>query len=378
MARDNFCIILPNRYYISSTTQTTKELISFNSDLFNQIDGTPARAEEIVGPNPADLYKLLLHRTSFIDQVNNINILLKRLGFEEIKLVGLQQTNIDNININKHGSGLRCVIPILAALTSDHIDVIIIDEPELSLEARIQKVLKDILIESGKTIVVATQSHLFLNRKKLESNFIVTNEGNTKIKQLGSENDLLDLTYNLLGNSLADLYFPSNFLIVEGVSDQIICEKIMDLLNIESRKVKVISAKGIDNIGPSYQAIKNTLIPLIVNTPPSPYSDKVTVLVDTYHDKKHLDELERNLKDRFFVLDQQSIEEYIPEIIYAKAGMDKEKKLLEITNNKSDFDKLNKIKKDISVAIVSVLEEVDLKYVPIIVKAIKTAEEKIK
>jgi hypothetical protein len=49
----------------------------------------------------------------------------------------------------------------------------------------------------------------------------------------------------LLGSSAEDLFFSNNFLIVEGATDQIIAEKIMELKGIGRTKIKVVSASGI-------------------------------------------------------------------------------------------------------------------------------------
>jgi hypothetical protein len=133
---------------------------------------------------------------------------------------------------------------------------------------------------NDKTIIVATQSHLFLNREYPNANIIAEiRDGYCILEQVSDRNKLFDTTYNLLGSSLSDLFFPNNFLIVEGSSDQVICEKCAELLEIPQEQVKVVSANGLDNVENSFQAIENTLKPLIMNT--SPYSKKVVVLIIT-------------------------------------------------------------------------------------------------
>src|SRR5206468_3689337 len=112
---------------------------------------------------------------------------------------------------------------IIAALTNDEVGVILIDEPELSLEPRVQKVLREVLVEASeqKIIVVATHSHLFVRRDLPESTQIVERtDDQTRVRTVAEESELYDLVFDLLGASTEDLFFPSNYLIVEGASDQ--------------------------------------------------------------------------------------------------------------------------------------------------------------
>ncbi len=389
VSNNDFCIINQDRQYILPTTQPPTTLMQFNNDLFEVCNNSPKSSEGIRGQNPHFLYTALLHRSNFTDQMKKVNELLIRLGFDPIVLKEAQIVKINDIDIHLQGSGIRCVLPILCALTSPDIKIVVIDEPELSLEARSQKVLKEILFEAvneGKTIVVATQSHLFLHKTEPEKNYEVTKNANKlSVKRLSEKEHILDLTYNLLGNSLEDLFFPSNFLIVEGVSDQIICEKVAKLLEVSAEKVKPISARGIDNISDAYKSIENTLVPLLVEY--SPYSKKVVVLTDkpeTEAHEKRLAEIKKHLRNRCFTLTKHSLEEYIQSGIYSKAGRDKSadlKQIEEINNEikyggKDGIRKLWSIKKEISTAIAECLTVADLSKIKIIKEAVELAAKK--
>jgi len=386
---NNFCLISHDRQYVAPTTQPPSTLTQYNSELFQVCRDNPKPSNGPQGPNTDSLYTLLLHNSDFMSQTQKINEYLIRLGFEPIILREAQRVKVGNIDIHLHGAGIRCVLPILAALTSPDIKVIIIDDPELSLEARSQKVLKELLLEAveddRKIIVSATQSHLFIHKTKPGKNYEVTNDGELNVKKLEKREQILDLTYNLLGNSLEDLFFPSNFLIVEGVSDQVICEKISSLLNTSTDKVKIISARGIDNVPDSYRAISNSLIPLITSN--SPYSKKVVAVVDKPEENssvKRVEEIKEQLKDRLFILDKPSIEGYIPTNIFEKAKRDRASDLKKIDEIKTEL-KYNRevgiknlwnIKKEISSDIANALELDDLKEIPIITDAVKLAIEK--
>ena len=315
-----------------------------------------------------------------------MNSYLLRLGFDEIVLNSTQNASIGDVQIVSHGTGVRSVLPIVAALTSPDIKFLLVDEPELALEARSQKILKELFYEAvgqGKQIVVASQSHIFLNKRQYENNNVVEiNEGVSSVRPVKSQQELLDITYNLLGNSLEDLFSPSNFLIVEGSSDQVVCEKVAQLLGVPSAKVKIISARGIDNIQDSFKAIRNTLVPLVAGE--SPYSKRVVVLADKppKQSASSFKTLKSQLKERVFLLRESSIEDHLPDALYLSAGTTKSdvlrqlselKKALKYGDKGEALKQLNDYKKRVSNSIASILSYDDLKLLPTIVGAIKLA-----
>lgn len=319
------CYLGPDRQYVKSQSPPPASLAQYNNDLLQQITNTPRGFDAARGPDHSMLYTVCLHRSNFMEQINEINGLLARMGFDGLVLREMQAVYLDGINIYMHGSGIRCVLPLLAALTSPEIKVVVVDEPEVALEARAQRVLKEILLESagrGKLIYAASQSHIFVDKETLGNNFLVFRPGrDSVIQELANRDQLMAVVFNLLGNSLEDLLFPNNLLVVEGSSDQVICEKVLGLLGARAGTVKVISARGIDNAANTYKAITNTLVPLVADK--SPYSQRVVVLVDLPNNKEtseKLKSLQEQLKERCLVLDKPSIEEYIPEEIYGEAG----------------------------------------------------------
>lgn len=387
--RDSFCLIPQDRQYIRPTTQPPTSLDQYNHDMFQTCQPAPRRSDTANIPNLAALYTLCLHRTNFPPQVNELNKFLLRMGFEPVTLRDAQTARVSEVEIASHGSGIRCVLPILAALTSPDIKYLLIDEPELSLEARAQRVLKELLLEAaqaGKTVLVATQSHIFLNKDNVSCNYVVINQGaRLVLEQVSEKEKLLDLTFNLLGNSLEDLFFPSNFLIVEGSSDQVICEKVASLLGIPTGRVKIISAQGIDNVSDAYKSIKNTLVPLLADH--SPYSKRVVVLLDrpSSDASRSVDEIQNALKERCIVLDKPSLEEYIPEDLFEMAGRNKafdlgnlKEKATEHKYAKKDetLDALRELKREISSALAAALRHEDLDKIPKIRDAVKLASDR--
>ena len=139
--RNSFCLIPQDRQYVRPTTQPPTSLDQYNHDMFQQCQSTPRRSDQMNLSHLASLYTLCLHRTNFLPQVNELNKFLLRMGFEPVTLRDAQTARVSEVEIVSHGSGIRCTLPILAALTSADIKYLLIDEPELSLEARAQKVL---------------------------------------------------------------------------------------------------------------------------------------------------------------------------------------------------------------------------------------------
>src|SRR5262249_38269831 len=130
------------------------------------------------GPLRSELSRLLMHGNLFT-QIAAINDLLVRFDLPRFLIRGAQEVMFEEIAVFYQGTGLRALFPILAALTNPDLRVILIDEPELSLEPRLQKVLRDVLVAASteKTIVVATHSHLFLRRDEIEANQVVVRDG---------------------------------------------------------------------------------------------------------------------------------------------------------------------------------------------------------
>lgn len=372
--RENSCLILSDRNYTTSHTRGSVILRDYNQQLYQTLQNQPRRYEQMTAPNQQELYAILLQTDNYLEQVIRLNEYLVRMGFKPVVFKEQHSTFVDSISLPQYGAGLRALLPILAALTSDIVQTIIIDEPEISLEAGAQKVLRSILVEAGnrgKRIIVATHSHLFLNRgvESFGSNFQIFSDliepKNLKIEAIQGRDELMDLTYNLLGNSLEDLFFPNNFLIVEGASDQYIMEAIARLLGIKSSEVKILSARGIDGVTNLFSAIEYALTPLLAGG--SPYAKKVVVMIDKPNSSSNLrvKELKKNLDSRLLILNEKSIEEYIHESIYKKAGKIKDEVLSDLEKLSKDtslegYKKIISYKKELSCIIGSAIEIDDL------------------
>jgi putative AbiEii toxin of type IV toxin-antitoxin system len=377
---DRVALLLPDRDFVNPTTQTAgRTLVAWNSDLVNQISGAPLTYDAPRGPARNELLSLLVNHKDFLAQMNRLLGFLDILGLPKPVLGGNQQINFENIVVYVQGSGLRSLLTMLASLTSPELKLICIDEPELSLEPRVQKALRDLLILEAKDrlIVVATHSHLFLNRQDHAANHIVGRaaNGDVTVNRVNSEEQLFDIAFQLLGNDTEDLFFPGNYLVVEGASDQVVCEATLRLLGVPKTRVKVLSSGGITNVEPTLNAVLNSLKPLVPHD--SPYSRRVVALIDKPTDKgsEQLAKLKTLLSDRFFQLDSASLEEYVPASLFEKANRQRAADLEQITRLRAsgNHTELGEFKRAVSNAIAQALTLDDLQLVPVIRAAAERA-----
>lgn len=372
---DSLCLILPERLYVDRTTQTGSETFSqFNQELFNNISARPREYATAQGPNFSNLPKLLLDAHDHHPQFAKLKDFFEELNLPKLVTRSGQRIKFGEIDITFQGSGLRNLYGILSALTDPLIKVLLIDEPEISLEPRVQKQLRDLfyLYSEEKYIIVSTHSHLFLNRKKPNFNIIVDKADDGISTEKVTEETLGDLVFDLLGCSVADLFFPENYVIVEGASDQVMMEKALKLIDAEKAKnLKVVAANSVGRVNNVAAKIEDMLRPILAG---SPYKEKVVVLVDKPNEecKATVDGIKKYLKKRCFILKEESLEESLPDELYQRAGLNKVNEMAVIKNEK-DYKKLFEKKKEISTKITEILTTEDLETIPEIKEAAEAA-----
>jgi hypothetical protein len=360
---ERVCYIPSDRFVLAPTTEVGgRSLDTFNREIEPSINNGPLNYENFAGPGRSELFRLLINHADFMGQSQRVTELLARLDLPPMTIRQAQQIHFNMIRAGAQGSGIRNILPIVAALTDSDLALILIDEPETSLEPSLQRSLRDLLVSEAtedRPILVATHSHLFLDRGRPESVIRVTTDPSTglRLEAASSASDLLDVTFRLLGNSTQDLYFPGNFLVTEGASDQRVAERILELLGARPGIVKVLSAGGIDRAMPLIDAVRRTLVPLTTND--SPYSRRAVVLLDDPQRQGAIDEFREALGDRLYVLPAPSLEEFIDPELYQRAAMDKQTVLEEVRIAKT-YSERSAIKRRASASIASVLTEDDL------------------
>ena len=338
---DSIAFLSPERTYIHPSNETNgNNLQQWNRQFYEQsgIAQGPIQYDASRGPDRGELARLLnMHGGDFHEQYLAINEYLGELGFDRYKHGNSLHIEFKkNGRVDTVGTGLRSVLAILSALTDENLQAILIDEPELYLEPKVQKLLRDLLIAQAgdRLIIVSTHSHLFLNRVEPSRNWVVGSiEEKVDYREVASEEELYGITFQLLGNNTKDLFFPGNYLIVEGGSDEVILSAVSRHLGVSSADVKIIAAGGDARSKNALSAVEDSLKPLIFAN--SPYKDRVVVLVDKPNKEPSalLGKLKAKLdEDRLFVLKEESLEEQLPEEVYLAAGLDRSNELEKLEN----------------------------------------------
>ncbi len=262
--------------------------------------------------------------------INWMNEHFESWSFQEIRkgrFASELEVRVNNVSPIEQGAGAKAALPIIIQLFNPNVTLLAIDEPELGLEPRMQKEVFKAIKDATqgingfplKRVLLATHSHLFLERTNVQHNFSITKEkGEVRIHQLKEVEELHTATYKLLGSSPCDLFFPSNIIIVEGRSDRIFLNAIYQLGKnkgrFESEHLAFHFLGGYDKLKEGAEAITQMLktqnyIPV--------YRDKVCGLFDRPHQNGKLIQVVRGLfKDddakRFIELDKPAIEFYYP------------------------------------------------------------------
>lgn len=382
------CYIPKHRDFITSTSQSSTELKQKNRDLKHSLDRNPLAFSDPNAYLATDLYSIIVNEHSTAKQIDAVEKLLSDLNLGEYRSAGRGTHFLDNVNLISHGSGVRNLMPVIAAITHPSMKYVIIDEPEVSLEASKQKAIKKHLMEfakgNDKTVILATHSHLFLNTENPSNNIVLRKNGDkSEVEFVKEKNMFYEVAFQMLGHSLSDLFLPDNYMLVEGGSDQIIAQKIYELIRgkHKDREIRILSCTGLSNVAPTAAAIRHTFLPIFEGL--SPYSKTTIALIDKLRtgDKEHKkihEILEKTFKDtegRLFILNEDSLEKYLPEELYKKAGMVKTDEVEKVNTATTDTEK-DAIKKVISNKIAAIVSEEDLELLPHFLNAVESALKK--
>ena len=153
-------------------------------------------------------------------------------------------------------SGLVNVISILAAIFDEDIQVLLVDEPEVSLHPQLQSYLlremKNAIQFYDKTIILSTHSTEFLSFTCIEdfSNLIFFEENIYPIQVSPGVPELKGKKLRdfllRMGQVYKKGFFAKKILLIEGASDLIICHSLINKLelNIDVSGAQIIPVEG--------------------------------------------------------------------------------------------------------------------------------------
>lgn len=201
-------------------------------------------------------------------------------------------------NISYTSSGFRLIATLLTSLLNTDCDTFLIDEPELGVSPEAQGVLADFLFDREhraryfphiRTIVFATHSTVFLDRRNIGNNYVVSKQGDEiDLKPVSTLGELNKVHFFLLGNRFETLYLPSAILLVEGKCDHRFIDRATSL-RFPNSQLSVISANSDSRI----KEVLTIAGGLLTDIQRSPYRDRIFVVLDSVHSASLPEQLEK-------------------------------------------------------------------------------------
>jgi hypothetical protein len=199
-------------------------------------------------------------------------------------------------NISYTSSGFRLITTLITSLLDADYDTFLIDEPELGISPEAQGILADFLFDRShrekyfphiRTLVLATHSTIFLDRKNISNNYRLEKHGDEiGIAPVASQSDFNRIHFFLLGNRFETLYLPSSIIIVEGKCDHKFIERVVTQ-KYPNSQLSVVSANSDDRI----KEVLNIARGLLTDLQKSPYRDRIFVVLDSVHSATLPDEI---------------------------------------------------------------------------------------
>ena len=272
-----------------------------------------------------------------------------------------QYISCDGHNISYTSSGFRLIATLVTSLLDTDYDTYLIDEPELGISPEAQGVLADFLFDRAhrqkyfshiRTLVFATHSTVFLDRKNISNNYIVQKSGDEiSINGISTQGELNKIHFFLLGNRFETLYLPSAIVLVEGKCDHRFIERVT-ALRFPNTQLSIISANGDNRI----KEILTVARGLLTDIQRSPYRDRIFVVLDAVHSAGLPDQLVQMgvPRDNIVKWPLNGIEHYYPPVlpdrIFGAGGS------LEITEDRVTRNSLTYTKTELLERVVAQLE----------------------
>ena len=242
--------------YRSKTNQ-----YSYTIDDYTLGDQATKRARLQIETASGDFFAMDERKDVFIKVSERLSVLFNRNIFirwdaGQMKVFFGKTDSEQEYSVAAEASGLVNVISILAALFDESVEVLLIDEPEVSLHPQLQSYLlremKNVVKKYNKTIIISTHSAemIELNKASDLCNYIFFRK-NTLPKQISpdaSELNSVKLKEFLLRMSLIynEGFFAKKVLLIEGSSDMILCRYLCNRLdlNLDVAGTQIIPVEG--------------------------------------------------------------------------------------------------------------------------------------
>lgn len=234
---------------------------TYTTDDYTFGDQATKRARLQIETACGDFFAMDERKDVFIKVSERLSVLFNRNIFirwdaGQMKVFFGKTDSEQEYSVAAEASGLVNIILILAALFDESVEVLLIDEPEVSLHPQLQSYLlremKNVVKKYNKTIIISTHSAemIELNEASDLCNYIFFRK-NTLPKQISpdaSELNSVKLKEFLLRMSLIynEGFFAKKVLLIEGSSDMILCRYLCNRLdlNLDVAGSQIIPVEG--------------------------------------------------------------------------------------------------------------------------------------
>lgn len=234
---------------------------TYTTDDYTFGDQATKRARLQIETACGDFFAMDERKDVFIKVSERLSVLFNRNIFirwdaGQMKVFFGKTDSEQEYSVAAEASGLVNVISILAALFDESVEVLLINEPEVSLHPQLQSYLlremKNVVKKYNKTIIISTHSAemIELNKASDLCNYIFFRK-NTLPKQISpdaSELNSVKLKEFLLRMSLIynEGFFAKKVLLIEGSSDMILCRYLCNRLdlNLDVAGSQIIPVEG--------------------------------------------------------------------------------------------------------------------------------------
>lgn len=259
------------------------EFISHWSHQHQNLDNSPVNLQQAIAEMSDDRRRTL---AEIVKHLLNIDLQVKTTvtGNE----MSQRYISVGGHNISFTSSGFRLIITIISSLLDTSYETFLIDEPELGISPEVQGILADFLFDKKarekyfshiKTLILATHSTIFLDRRNIRNNFRVEKSGDfVSIERVKTISEFNRIHFFLLGNRFETLYLPTGIVIVEGKTDFQFIERVLALRYPQSQ-ISLLQANSDDRIKEVLHITKG----LFTDIQKSPYRERIIVVLDSVH-----------------------------------------------------------------------------------------------